>query len=50
MEQAQQKIEAIRNVAEHRDQIFADNEDKPMKIVIAAAIGMWCIYHFLIKR
>ena len=50
LDQVQEKIEAIKNVAEHRDQLFEENIDKPMKIAIAAIVGMWAIYHFLIKR
>lgn len=46
----QEKMNKLSDVASLRDQIFADNEDKPMKIIIAAVIGGWLIYHFLIKR
>lgn len=47
---AQQKMAALKEVAETRDQVFAANEDKPMKIIIGGVIGAWAIYHFLIKR
>ena len=46
----QDKMAKITNVAIHRDEIIAANEETPMKIAIAAGIGMWGIYHFLIKR
>lgn len=43
-------MKSITEVAKYRDEIFANNEDKPMKIIIGAVVGMWFIYHFLIKR
>lgn len=46
----QDKISKLSNVAQERDRIHAENEDKPAKIAIAAAVGLWAIYYFLIKR
>lgn len=45
-----EKMAVLKDVAETRDAIIAANEDKPLKIIIGGVIGMWAIYHFLIKR
>lgn len=48
--EAQKKVDSLERVSQYRDSIFASNEDKPMKILIAAGVGFWLIYHFLIRR
>lgn len=46
----QDRIQKINEVAEVRDEVFAANQDKPLKIVLWGTGIAWAIYHFLIKR
>lgn len=46
----EEKKVLLAKVGQYRDQLWDANQDKPMKIIIAAVIGGWLIYHFLIKR
>jgi hypothetical protein len=50
VEEMHEKMRRITNVAIYRDQVFAENTDKPIKIAIAAVVWGWVIYYFLIKR
>ena len=48
--ETQRKMDVMSDVATTRDQLFEENQDKPLKIFIGLGVGMWAIYHFLIKR
>jgi len=48
--ETQRKMDVMSDVATTRDQLFEENQDKPIKIFIGLGVGMWAIYHFLIKR
>lgn len=48
--ETQRKMDVMSDVATTRDQVFEQNQDKPIKIFIGLGVGMWAIYHFLIKR
>ena len=48
--ETQRKMDVMSDVATTRDQVFEQNQDKPLKIFIGLGVGMWAIYHFLIKR
>lgn len=50
LDQALDKAAKVAEIAKSRDEIFATNEDKPMKLIFMAAGIGWAIYHFLIKR
>lgn len=45
-----EKMAILKDVAEVRDKIIEENMDTPLKIIIGGVVGMWAIYHFLIKR
>lgn len=44
-----QKIQAMQNVAQFRDELFEGSQGKVVKIVGGAVIGMYVIYRFLMK-
>lgn len=48
--ETQRKMDVLSDTAAVRDKIFEENQDKPLKIFIGLGVGMWAIYHFLIKR
>ena len=48
--ETQRKMDVMSDVATTRDQLFEENQDKPLKLFIGLGVGMWAIYHFLIKR
>lgn len=48
--ETQRKMDVMSDVATTRDKLFEENQDKPLKIFIGLGVGMWAIYHFLIKR
>lgn len=43
------KAQALRNIAEFRDELFAGNQGKAMKVIGGTLIGLYVIYRFLLK-
>ena len=44
-----QKIQAMRNVAQFRDELFAGNQGKAIKVIGGVVVGLFFIYRFLMK-
>ena len=44
-----QKIDAMRNVAQFRDELFAGNQGKAIKVIGGVVVGMFFLYRFLMK-
>lgn len=50
LDNIQDRIQKINEVAEVRNEVFATNQDKPMKIILMGVGISWAIYYFLIRR